>query len=748
MKVFLSWSGELSHEVAVVLKDWLPFVIQTLEPFVSTEDIEKGDRWSVALDEQLRQSSYAILCVTQENINAPWLNFEAGVLSKDVRVSPFLFGVDRSDIKRGPLLQFQSTVFQREDLWKLIRSINNTSSNQFLDLDRLAVTFDTWWPRLERSLDDIANPARRLSYPYPIGGATPFQGALSAIPLTTRDHFYMSAHSQLEILGHSLSGLWAGGGRNAILSAIANGVMVRIVYLDPTPAYSDQINEISARIERGDLRKKIRESLDQANSLKANLHTELKKLNSKISNEDVERARERLQIAASRLITYVHIQRADDAMLVSQYSQSQEPGRVAPTMEILRKDNPDLFDFYEQEFYRIWEEASPIEETVSTHGIHADRSRILTHLPTIQKVYRSVKSNDNDKEPLPYPRMLVVLPNMNCTLTCRNCFTWRSKAMDRRTMDKALIHSIAQQAEQMNVSCLELSGGGEPLDHPRAEEILQTVIDSRSPNLQTGLLTNGIAIAMKPVLADQIVKLDYVRIGYTEYLDDPRTTHEDEEREFWQALEIIGRKRMETGAGLRIGVKVLLTNNNAKYVDKRVVKLLEFKVPGTQQYVVDHIKIKSIRGDAEVEPRADLVREMEHKLALVKSRFGDRASDLQIDMKSAEVPASYRCWISPIMSVIDASGDVYLCCNFYESPEDLRIGSLGKQGEHSFSEFWGEARHRAVMKKISPARVCNSRYGCHCRLVHYQEVAEPFVPYADRADLNFMPFFSRHEDML
>lgn len=748
MKVFLSWSGEISRKVAVALKDWLPLVIQTLEPFVSTEDIEKGDRWSVTLDEQLRQSSYAILCITPENIDAPWLNFEAGVLSKDVSVSPFLFGIDRSDIKRGPLLQFQSTVFQKDDLWKLIRSINNTNRNQFLDLDRLAVTFDTWWPQLERSLDDIANPARWLSSPYPIGGATPFQGALDAIPLTTRDHFYMSAHSRLEILGHSLSGLWTGGGRNAILGALAKGVMVRIVYLDPTPVYSDQISEISARIERGDLRKKIRESLDQANLLKSNLHTELKKLNPKISNEDVERARERLQIAASRLITYVHIQRVDDAMLVSQYSQSREPGRVAPTMEILRKDNPDLFDFYEQEFYRIWEDASPIEEIVSTHGIHADRSRILTHLPAIQKIYRSVKSNDSDKEPLPYPRMLVVLPNMNCTLTCRNCFTWRSKAMDRRTMEIPLIHSIVQQAKQMNVSCLELSGGGEPLDHPQAQEILQAVVDCQSPSLQAGLLTNALAIVTKPALVDWIVKLDYMRLGYTEYLDDPRTSHEDEEREFWQALEIVGRKRTETGTRVRIGVKMLLTSNNTSYIDRRVAKLLEFKVPGTQHYVVDHIKIKSIRGDAEVEPRADQIREVEHRLALVKSRFGNRANDLQIDVKSALVPASYRCWINPIMSVIDASGDVYLCCNFYEGPEDLRIGELGKQGEHGFMEFWGKPRHRTVMEKVSPAKVCNSRFGCHCRLVHYQDLAEPFVPYSDRADLNITPFFSRHEDML
>ena len=62
MKIFISWSGEPSGAVGKALRDWLPNVIQVLDPWISKSDIDKGTRWSSEIAEQLQASRVGI-CV-------------------------------------------------------------------------------------------------------------------------------------------------------------------------------------------------------------------------------------------------------------------------------------------------------------------------------------------------------------------------------------------------------------------------------------------------------------------------------------------------------------------------------------------------------------------------------------------------------------------------------------------------------------------------------------------------------------
>lgn len=147
MQIFISWSGSDSRKVAELLRDWLPHIIQEMEPYVSSQDIEKGERWAENIGDSLSTIDFGIIVLTPTNINAPWVNFEAGALSKTVksRVIPILCGMDRIDAATSPLRQFQYALSTKEDISKILASINGHCTRP-LDLNRLSSAIDKWWP--------------------------------------------------------------------------------------------------------------------------------------------------------------------------------------------------------------------------------------------------------------------------------------------------------------------------------------------------------------------------------------------------------------------------------------------------------------------------------------------------------------------------------------------------------------------------------------------------------------------------
>src|SRR5688500_18487578 len=117
MRIFISWSGERSRRLAAILHGWLPAVIQAARPYFTPDDIEKGARWSTEIAKVLEEALSGIICLTAQNLEAPWLMFEAGALAKSLdksRVVPLVFGAELSDL-RGPLPQFQAAVFRKDE---------------------------------------------------------------------------------------------------------------------------------------------------------------------------------------------------------------------------------------------------------------------------------------------------------------------------------------------------------------------------------------------------------------------------------------------------------------------------------------------------------------------------------------------------------------------------------------------------------------------------------------------------------
>lgn len=155
--VFISWSGDLSQKLGEELRIWIPSVLQFAKPYFTPQDVEKGSKWGSEISKKLSDSHVGVICLTRENIQRPWILFEAGALSKDLeqsRICSVLFGIENTDVS-GPLTTFQTTTFGKSDFKKLISTINEAGGDQKLDKDTFDRVFDKWWPDLEAKVGGI-----------------------------------------------------------------------------------------------------------------------------------------------------------------------------------------------------------------------------------------------------------------------------------------------------------------------------------------------------------------------------------------------------------------------------------------------------------------------------------------------------------------------------------------------------------------------------------------------------------------
>ena len=161
MKVFISWSGEQSKLLATALKDWIQPILQSVEVWMSEADIDAGDRWGQEVARELSESNFGIICVTPENLQAPWVLFEAGALAKSLegtKVIPLLFELELREIS-GPLAQFQAKKLDQSGLAEVASSVNKSLPQPITEAS-LKTLLDAMWPSIEQKIQAV--PKRKL----------------------------------------------------------------------------------------------------------------------------------------------------------------------------------------------------------------------------------------------------------------------------------------------------------------------------------------------------------------------------------------------------------------------------------------------------------------------------------------------------------------------------------------------------------------------------------------------------------
>ncbi|MCZ4570351.1 hypothetical protein AS590_25865 [Prescottella equi] len=157
LKIFISWSGDLSREITKVIRRWIPKIFDRVDPWMSDIDVEAGTRALQLIEESLNESSFGIIVVTTANQDSTWLNFEAGALSKRfdnslARVVPVLVNFDDFYQITGPIRQFQGVMLNRDGMRKLLQSICQVTGAEWTDVES---RFDWSWKDFSAEIDIV-----------------------------------------------------------------------------------------------------------------------------------------------------------------------------------------------------------------------------------------------------------------------------------------------------------------------------------------------------------------------------------------------------------------------------------------------------------------------------------------------------------------------------------------------------------------------------------------------------------------
>jgi hypothetical protein len=171
MKVFISQSGPKSLALGQAMQTFVRRLIPGAEPWLSPTGIEKGTRWISELTESLEEATAGLICLTPHNLTAPWILFEAGVLSHDRSRRVWTFLLDVRNEQVGPQMgQFQATGTTRDDVLLMMKSMNERIATAPRTEGDLEYTFNLMWPELAQRIQEIqAMPAEGDAVVRPVG---------------------------------------------------------------------------------------------------------------------------------------------------------------------------------------------------------------------------------------------------------------------------------------------------------------------------------------------------------------------------------------------------------------------------------------------------------------------------------------------------------------------------------------------------------------------------------------------------
>lgn len=273
------------------------------------------------------------------------------------------------------------------------------------------------------------------------------------------------------------------------------------------------------------------------------------------------------------------------------------------------------------------------------------------------------------------------------------------------------ILNLLEELMTCGVESVTFTGGGEPLMHKQAAEVLAF---ATGLGLQWGLVTNG-ALLTGQAAEEVAAGATFCRVSLDAGTDEThQKTHGVKHPQYSQILaniaEFKGRHPHRDGRGmLIIGASFCVMDGNLKeiykaakdvrdaggnYLEVRPTFPTEWRGDGWKQALSDAEAAKTETDHA----RLHLDSETFHVIGMTE-RFDNVASDTPVKNYS-------QCRIGPLTTVIGADGRLWQCCvqrgqSFFE---------LGSVAEMPFAEAWEKVWKTRDASKIDVTKCPRCRY--------------------------------------
>jgi len=308
--------------------------------------------------------------------------------------------------------------------------------------------------------------------------------------------------------------------------------------------------------------------------------------------------------------------------------------------------------------------------------------RILTFLKEGRQLYQSIYEGDKNIA-FPAPRFISCWVSEVCNLDCTYCFfSDTNHEKSHQYIDKEKFLGWLLQAKTAGAESLEFSGGGEPTLHPDFQDIYER---AWGMGYQLGIITH----ACNPMPLESMVQhFKYIRCG----LDAATVeTHDaikrNKRKDYWfhkaieNIKEIVRLRDLEkdgvkSNNGFQVGIKVVLNSINKH----ELIPLMKM----AEDLRVNYIQIKyEHSSNHNIEPE---------ELARLQAQADQQGFNgfTKVLCNLSHQHATVKCFMSPIHTVVTATGKILQCCFFESRP----IGTIFQP----FHEVWGSEQHRKVIE--------------------------------------------------